>query len=397
MVIVRLRCSLAAAVGVVALSCFSATALVPPPRLHASPSARPHSAGASSSARFGAGVDVGVGAGVGAGVGVGTATRASPRTLLAAATVPAAEAEAKGKANAATPPFSVSSTGVTSQVTFSGCGGLYCYFFGAAAYIQRHYNTSGTVFAGASAGTFPGTPGARSLLAANHVPHHHRRCCPRNTALLLAGNIDVLNFTSTQLGLLRDAATTWRGSPLLVWNNMCHRHMLDFLDSVYGPEAYKMVGDRFYVSMSDMTDWSPTIPIPTLGARGLTDQTAAAAAADGPANGGNAVAAAKEEAKKMTNLLVNEFTSNRFVRQQTTMSERLLVPLLALARLTPPPTDSDSHSILTLIPARPCGGLPRPNSQGPGRRYARVCAHTHLWARHYRELPRSVNHGRWAD
>ena len=93
---------------------------------------------------------------------------------------------------------------------------------------------------------------------------------------------------------------------------MCHRHMLDFLDSVYGPEAYKMVGDRFYVSMSDMTDWSPTIPIPTLGARGLMDQTAAASA---DADGDNAVAAAKKEAKKITNLLVNEFTSNRFVQR----------------------------------------------------------------------------------
>ena len=88
--------------------------------------------------------------------------------------------------------------------------------------------------------------------------------------------------------------------------------MLAFLDSVYGPEAYKMVGDRFYVSMSDMTDWSPTIPIPTLGARGLTDQTAAASA---DADGDNAVAAAKKEAKKITNLLVNEFTSNRFVQR----------------------------------------------------------------------------------
>ena len=140
-------------VGVVALSCFSATALVPPPRPHASPSARPHSAGASSSVRFGT------------------------RTVLAAATVPAAEVEAKATA----PPFSVSSTGVTSQVTFSGCGGLYCYFFGVAAYIQRHYNTSGTVFAGASAGTFPGTVAiARSSLPATCLTsHHHRHNCPR--------------------------------------------------------------------------------------------------------------------------------------------------------------------------------------------------------------------------
>ena len=95
-----------ALVGVVALSCFSATALVPPPRPHASPSARPQRAGASSSLRFGT------------------------RTVLAAATVPAAEVDAKATA----PPFSVSSTGITSQVTFSGCGGLYCYFFGVAGY-----------------------------------------------------------------------------------------------------------------------------------------------------------------------------------------------------------------------------------------------------------------------
>ena len=172
--------------------------------------------------------------------------------------------------------LSVAKEGITSQVTFSGCGGLYCYFFGVAAYIQRHYDTRHTAFAGASAGTFP--------------------------ALLLAANIDVLNFTSTQLGLLRDAGNTWRGAPLYVWNAKTHAHMLDFLDSGHGPEAYKRVCGRFYVSMSDLTEWAPTIPIPTMGARGRS--VVEKGVGDGGVEG-------VEEGSKMTNLLVNEWTSNR--------------------------------------------------------------------------------------
>ena len=40
-------------------------------------------------------------------------------------------------------------------ITVTGCGGLYTYLFGVAAYVQQHFDLRGAAFASASAGAFP--------------------------------------------------------------------------------------------------------------------------------------------------------------------------------------------------------------------------------------------------
>ena len=52
---------------------------------------------------------------------------------------------------------SASDAGVRRTITFTGCGGLYVYLFGVAAYMQQNFawDPSSTAFASASAGAYP--------------------------------------------------------------------------------------------------------------------------------------------------------------------------------------------------------------------------------------------------
>ena len=118
------------------------------------------------------------------------------------------------------------------------------------------------------------TPKLCLLLANTRALTATRVCVQTLYTQLLAADIDVLNFTSTQLKLMRAAARVGKLSPLGVWNSLCHEHTLAFLNAHSGPDGYKSVQNKLHVSMSDMTEYSPT------------------------------------RATSITNVLVSEFTSN---------------------------------------------------------------------------------------
>ena len=144
------------------------------------------------------------------------------RAAARAATLSAPEVAARPAAEAA------------ATLTFSGCGGLYVYFFGVAAHIQEHFDLRDVTIASASAGAFP--------------------------AFLLAADIPVADFHAREnRALLRAVAAAGPGggarpalAPLGGWNEHVRRRFARAIDDRLGPGAYRAANGRLHISLTEV-------------------------------------------------------------------------------------------------------------------------------------------------
>lgn len=118
------------------------------------------------------------------------------------------------------------------QLTFTGCGGLYTYLFGVAAYIQQNFDwdASSTVFASASAGAYP--------------------------AFLLASGIDVESFHHTSNRRFLEAVDALpprdsRSAPLGTWNDAIKEHIIPAITSrLSAEELARVLRRKHYLSLT---------------------------------------------------------------------------------------------------------------------------------------------------
>jgi len=127
-----------------------------------------------------------------------------------------------------------SQAGVRRTITFTGCGGLYTYLFGVAAYMQQHFtwDPKSTAFASASAGAFP--------------------------AFLLSANIDVERFHRTSNRRLIEAVAEQRAmydgrtAPLGIWNDAVREHFSRALVDELGSAGHAAIPSRHYISLTEL-------------------------------------------------------------------------------------------------------------------------------------------------
>lgn len=121
--------------------------------------------------------------------------------------------------------------GVKRQITFSGCGGLYTYLFGVAAYMQQNFawDHASTCFASASAGCYP--------------------------AFLLAANVDVeaYHYKANQR-FLRESETLApldaRAIGLGRWNDFLKRNFKQSVLDYAGADAHLKLRHKHYISLT---------------------------------------------------------------------------------------------------------------------------------------------------
>ena len=195
---------------------------------------------------------------------------------------------------------STAPVGIERSVTFTGCGGLYTYLFGVAAYLQRNFDVSApsTVFASASAGAFPAFLLAAGIdveefhLTSNRshpsrcIPHHptpptpthpilfdpnpssHRpHPAPRSPRLTLnspypstQGPPPVARqlleavaaaAASEDCGVFsRSSGDDSRVRPLGRWNDAVRAHFTRAIVEHLGEDAHSQVSQRHYISLT---------------------------------------------------------------------------------------------------------------------------------------------------
>lgn len=124
------------------------------------------------------------------------------------------------------PPPRPAPLGVETTLTFSGCGGLYVYFFGVASYIQeRGFDLSRTAFASASAGAFP--------------------------AFLLAADMNVADFHARENHDLLDDVARRPLGPLNGWNDAVHDHFTRAITARRGERAFELANGRHFISLTE--------------------------------------------------------------------------------------------------------------------------------------------------
>ena len=136
---------------------------------------------------------------------------------------------------------------VVRSVTFTGCGGLYTYLFGVAAYMQKHFDVcrADTVFASASAGAFP----AFLLAAGLDVEEFHRTS---NRELL---NSVAASAAAEDHGVFsQSSAEDSRIRPLGRWNDAVREHFTRAIVARLGEEAHRCVVERHFISLTELPE-----------------------------------------------------------------------------------------------------------------------------------------------
>lgn len=121
-----------------------------------------------------------------------------------------------------------------TEICFSGCGGLYNYYFGIANVIQKNFDLSDTIFTGKSAGCFP--------------------------ALVLAMDSDIDDiFYNYNLPFLREINSYTFGA-LFNWNDMVRKHTIKYL-----PNELDKINNRLHCHFAKLENnynifsWSPQV------------------------------------------------------------------------------------------------------------------------------------------
>lgn len=174
----------------------------------------------------------------------------------------------------ATPP-PLSPAHVDQTVTFPGCGGLYTYLFGVAAYMQRNFDLSRCAFASASAGAFP----AYLLAAELDVEAFHHTA---NREL-----IESVRAAPAVPRVLSRAEATGRLDPLWTWNDAVRDQFLAAITSRLGLEqACSVAQHRHFVSMTELPTMENHLVSEFLDAEDLVDAFIASAFVPIYASGG---------------------------------------------------------------------------------------------------------------